>query len=318
MKAAYQLGNHPHKLRRALLALLVMGTVAADVSKAESGLCRQLIAQAQGRDSAQLKRELRQAIRAADRRGCFGGFFFRGRGKGCGNLLGRVQQLDRALHQQRRPQSSASLKRELTRNGCYGDQREKSQAKLFSQEGGEFRTVCVRKCDGYFFPIGYDRRKSGFKKDRDYCHSIYGADAADLYVYLHAASPEQMRSLDGRVYRDEPFAFAYQREFVPACQVQLQAGLARIKQTYLAAVATRRPQVAAVPKPVPRPTGRTVTAAYSKEPENPDSAPRIIEGFATYLPDNTFAFSEDADDDDARRDALNSIFNRVREPHKVQ
>ena len=97
-----------------------------------------------------------RSLAQADRRGCFGSFFFRARGKGCGTLLGRIDRLEQMIHQPRPSRSNDWVRRELARNGCF--KKAPVETAEVASSGG-FRTVCVRSCDGYFFPLGFSQSK---------------------------------------------------------------------------------------------------------------------------------------------------------------
>jgi hypothetical protein len=239
-----------------------------------------------------LKRELARTISQADRRGCFRGFFFRARGKGCGSLLSRIERLEEMIHQPApRPRNRDWVKRELARNGCF----EKSPADTRTAEtpaintpdiasSGGYRTVCVRSCDGYFFPLGFSQSKSEFARDRETCKGIYGDAAADLYFYPSDGSPDQMISLDGNAYAKENFAFAYQREFRPACQSELQRGVGRMRDAFLT-VASREAfrRFKLIPVPIPRPTGdERLIAEDERMSTPPKTVSRILPPFPVY------------------------------------
>ena len=62
---------------------------------------------------------------------------------------------------------------------------------------GAYRTLCVRVCDGYYFPISYATNRSHFNIDAAVCQSMYPPGEASLYVHRttgedarQAVSPE--------------------------------------------------------------------------------------------------------------------------------
>ena len=59
---------------------------------------------------------------------------------------------------------------------------------------GTFRTVCVRACDGFFFPISFSTTQSGFARDAQMCQSSCPGTQAELYVYHN---PGETRRRDG-------------------------------------------------------------------------------------------------------------------------
>lgn len=83
-----------------------------------------------------------------------------------------------------------------------------------------FRTMCVRMCDGYYFPISYATTQERFAKDALACHSKCGG-AARLFVHRNPGETlEQMVDLQGRRYAQLPTAFLYRTQFVAACKCQ--------------------------------------------------------------------------------------------------
>lgn len=88
--------------------------------------------------------------------------------------------------------------------------------------GGVFRTLCVRTCDGYFFPVSFSTDKSQFVNDAARCNEICPAAPTELYVYRNPGGDQsQMMSLAGIPYAEQPFAFRYKSEFVEGCSCRL-------------------------------------------------------------------------------------------------
>ncbi|HEY0438603.1 MAG TPA: DUF2865 domain-containing protein [Xanthobacteraceae bacterium] len=83
---------------------------------------------------------------------------------------------------------------------------------------GTFRTVCVRTCDGYYFPISYATVPGKFRDDERACQRM--CPAAEVALYSHRNPGEDMKSamsISGRPYSDLPNAFKYRQEFNAAC-----------------------------------------------------------------------------------------------------
>lgn len=76
---------------------------------------------------------------------------------------------------------------------------------------GSLRTVCVRMCDGAFFPISANASPSNFARDTAMCSSRCPGTPTELYYHaLQTEETEDMVSAaTGRPYRDLPNAFAY-------------------------------------------------------------------------------------------------------------
>jgi len=88
--------------------------------------------------------------------------------------------------------------------------------------GGKFRTLCVRTCDGYFFPVSYSTGKRQFAYDEARCSEICPAAETELYVYRNPGGDQSdMMSLAGALYSEQPFANRYKSEFVEGCSCRL-------------------------------------------------------------------------------------------------
>jgi hypothetical protein len=95
----------------------------------------------------------------------------------------------------------------------------------YPQVGGSgYRTLCVRTCDGFYFPISYSTSPGRFAEDEQTCQKL--CPAAETALYSHRNPGEdvsQAVTSSGRVYKDLPNAFRYRREFNAACSCK-QAG----------------------------------------------------------------------------------------------
>ena len=83
---------------------------------------------------------------------------------------------------------------------------------------GTYRTLCVRLCDGYYFPISYSAMPGKFPDDEKICQRM--CPAADTALYSHRNPGEdvsQAVSTAGRPYSELPAAFAYRKQFNAAC-----------------------------------------------------------------------------------------------------
>lgn len=91
-----------------------------------------------------------------------------------------------------------------------------------------YRTLCVRTCDGYYFPISFSTVQSQFLRDEQVCAAMCpGADVA-LYMHLNPGQgPEAAVSLTGQRYSALPTAFAYRQSYNSACTCGLRGGGAR-------------------------------------------------------------------------------------------
>ena len=129
-----------------------------------------------------------------------------------------------------------SLLISLGDNGCGPQYRSAAQQgrqggffdRLFSGDGGvqspsgpmgsTFRTLCVRTCDGFYFPISFATTPEHFRDDEQTCQRNCPAAEVSLYTY-HNPGEEvaQSVSLNGRLYTELPTAFSYRKAVNPAC-----------------------------------------------------------------------------------------------------
>ncbi len=82
---------------------------------------------------------------------------------------------------------------------------------------GTFRTVCVRTCDGFFYPISYATVPARFGQDENQCRNTCPGAEAMLFSYPTGASIEQGTATNGAPYTSLPNAFKYQTEYVKGC-----------------------------------------------------------------------------------------------------
>jgi Protein of unknown function (DUF2865) len=84
--------------------------------------------------------------------------------------------------------------------------------------GNGYRTLCVRTCDGYYFPISYSTSPTRFAEDEQTCQKLCPATEAVLYSHRNPGEDvAQAVSSSGRVYKDLPSAFRYRREYTASC-----------------------------------------------------------------------------------------------------
>ncbi|MHC1548675.1 DUF2865 domain-containing protein [Phyllobacterium sp. K27] len=93
-------------------------------------------------------------------------------------------------------------------------------------EGGQFQTMCVRTCDGYYFPLTYQTGAENFPRDQAQCQAQ--CPGAQLFFKPTGEErPEAMVSLAGQAYRDMPNAFKFRKagaNGTPQCTCQKTAG----------------------------------------------------------------------------------------------
>lgn len=88
---------------------------------------------------------------------------------------------------------------------------------------GTYRTVCVRTCDGYYFPISFTTVPGRFADDERACKAQCPATDANLYTYRNPGEDMNAAvSIAGQPYSSSPNAFKYRTEFNPSCSCKAQ------------------------------------------------------------------------------------------------
>lgn len=80
-----------------------------------------------------------------------------------------------------------------------------------SSHGGSLRTLCVRACDGYFFPISSAATSADFGRDQRTCQMMCPGTETELFYHsVYGQESEDMVSVaTGRPYSEMPNAFRY-------------------------------------------------------------------------------------------------------------
>ncbi|HEY0568147.1 MAG TPA: DUF2865 domain-containing protein [Xanthobacteraceae bacterium] len=200
-----------------------------------------------GKQQSELERVSTQARRS----GCEGsGFFqlFSGQSQQCGPLNNQIQQMrtgiDRTRSELERIQASSvdqnqrrGILMALAQNDCGSQYRAAAQAAqprnffetLFggnapgvapseSTQSSTYRTVCVRTCDGFYFPISFSTVPGRFPEDEQACKRMCPASEAMLFSHRNPGEDiSKATSISGRNYTDLPNAFRYRQKYDSAC-----------------------------------------------------------------------------------------------------
>lgn len=87
-----------------------------------------------------------------------------------------------------------------------------------SAQSSTYRTICVRTCDGFYFPISFSTTQNRFQEDEITCQRMCPNTEALLYAHRNPGEEvAQAVSIGGSVYRDLPNAFRYRTEFNASC-----------------------------------------------------------------------------------------------------
>jgi hypothetical protein len=87
-----------------------------------------------------------------------------------------------------------------------------------SDQTSTFRTICVRTCDGFYFPVSYAAGQARFRDDEQACQRMCPASEVMLFSYRNPGEDvSQAVSINGQPYASLPNAFKYRQEFNAAC-----------------------------------------------------------------------------------------------------
>jgi len=85
-----------------------------------------------------------------------------------------------------------------------------------------YRTMCVRTCDGFYFPISFSTLGSRFTEDESKCKSQCAAPA-ELYVYKNPGEEvEQMVSVAGEPYNNLRNAWRHRKQYIKGCSCKAE------------------------------------------------------------------------------------------------
>jgi len=197
--------------------------------------------------------QFRRAQEDADRANCYEDMFLFGRSlrrtPRCIDLDRQVQMAKYTLAQLKAQRDAIArgssargrhddLIAELARNHC-GDQYVREHEAQRSRNGSIFsfftedepddssrytpsygasayRTLCVRECDGFYFPISTATSENHFQEDDAKCRSQCAAPA-ELFYHRTDQDVEQMVSLRGLPYSQMPNAFRNRKVYIRGC-----------------------------------------------------------------------------------------------------
>ncbi len=85
---------------------------------------------------------------------------------------------------------------------------------------GTYRTLCVRLCDGFYWPVSFSTTRDGLAEDKDTCESSCGVPVKLFYYQNPDGTPEEAVDLKGQRYASLANAFRYRNEYVDSCKCQ--------------------------------------------------------------------------------------------------
>ncbi|MEM1306422.1 MAG: DUF2865 domain-containing protein [Pseudomonadota bacterium] len=80
-----------------------------------------------------------------------------------------------------------------------------------------YRTVCVRMCDGYYFPISFSTRRGRMGRDARVCERRCPGQGKLFYMRSPSGTIKSAVDLQGRKYAKLDIALKYRRKLVPNC-----------------------------------------------------------------------------------------------------
>ena len=86
------------------------------------------------------------------------------------------------------------------------------------EKSGRYRTLCVRMCDGYYWPVSFAARRSNFYNDANICRSSCGEEARLFFHASRDGDTKDMVDVTGRAYTKLPTAYLYRKTSVEGCK----------------------------------------------------------------------------------------------------
>lgn len=95
----------------------------------------------------------------------------------------------------------------------------------FGQRYGTYRTLCVRTCDGYYFPISFSTTEDRFSTDEASCRRMCPGAETRLFIHkMPIGDPEDSISYpEGNPYISLENAFTYRRKLDAACNCNFRS-----------------------------------------------------------------------------------------------
>ena len=84
--------------------------------------------------------------------------------------------------------------------------------------GGRYRTLCVRMCDGYYWPVSFQTNRSSFYRDANICRASCGEEAKLFFHSSKEADVTNMVDVTGRAYTKLATAYLYRKRQVEGCK----------------------------------------------------------------------------------------------------
>ncbi len=119
----------------------------------------------------------------------------------------------------KQPPAVAPLRRGVRPDGVIWSAPRRTQPRASYR--GRYRTLCVRLCDGYYFPISQAASRRHFYRDAEACQARCQGETR--LFYTPSQNPDMKRAVDisGLAYRNLDTAFVYRKKLVKGCSCRL-------------------------------------------------------------------------------------------------
>jgi hypothetical protein len=87
-----------------------------------------------------------------------------------------------------------------------------------AQSHSSYRTVCVRLCDGYYWPMGFATQRKFLLRDQEKCERSCEAPVQLFIQPSPGGDPRDLKSLSGAAYEDLGSAYLYRETYDPDCR----------------------------------------------------------------------------------------------------
>mgnify|MGYP002335971544 CR=1 FL=1 len=156
-----------------------------------------------------------------------------------------------------------------------------------ASKSGKYRTLCVRTCDGYYFPIGNAVSRHHFMRDAAQCQASCGEEARLFYLPSGSDDVSTMLDLAGRSYVRMPTAFKYRKSLTDGCSCRPMPWSAEEQRRHLryAEDAARAADYSVARQGVADGPAGDVTAAAGNAGHSPAHAIDVGEGASSPHPD---------------------------------
>lgn len=101
-----------------------------------------------------------------------------------------------------------------------------------SYSGRGYRTLCVRLCDGYYWPLSFSTASRGIRVDAARCENSCSAPTRLFYERSPGGNAQYMIDIKGKRYSGLENAFRYRKEYVENCRCKPEPWSAEARAEY--------------------------------------------------------------------------------------